>query len=82
MYYNVLQTFHDVLPCLTMFYDVYRVAQQSATIGIADRVATDCLRDRDNAARIGYNAAGIGDHVEETLTSGEYVSQFLISIWN
>ena len=44
MYHNVLHVFHDVLLCLTMFYDVLRVAQRSAT---ADR-----LRDHDNTAGI------------------------------
>ena len=31
MYHNVLQMFHDVLLCLTMLYDVYWVAQWSAS---------------------------------------------------
>ena len=30
-------------------------------IGIANRAATDCLRDRDNTAGIGNNSAQIGD---------------------
>ena len=50
MYHNVLHVFHDVLLCLTIFYDVQRVAQRSA--------ATDRLRDRDNAAGIGNNSPG------------------------
>ena len=57
MLYNVLHVFHDVLLCLTMFYDVYRVAQRSAP---ADR-----LRDRDNAAGIGDNSADVGDNSAE-----------------
>ena len=51
MYHNVLHVFHDVL-CLA----------SHATIGIADRAATDRLRDRDNAAGIGDdNSAEISD---------------------
>ena len=53
MYHNVLHVFRDVLLCLTMFYDVYQVAQRSA---VADR-----LRDRENSAGIGDNSAKIGD---------------------
>ena len=60
MYHNVLHVFHDVLLCLTMFYDVYRVAQWSAS-RINDRMAADHLRDHDNAAGIGDNSAEIGD---------------------
>ena len=57
MFYDVLYVFHDVLLCLRIVYDVQRVAQRSAT---ADR-----LRDRDNAAGIGYNSAGISDNSAE-----------------
>ena len=46
MYHNVLDAFLDVLLCLTMFYDVERVAQRSAL-------------DRDNAIGIGNNSAEI-----------------------
>ena len=74
MYHNVLRLFHDVLLCLTVFYDVQRVAQRSASPHrrphgrIGDRAAADRLRNRDNAAgigdnsaEIGHDAAGIGD---------------------
>ena len=57
MYHNVLHLFHDVLICLTISYDVWRVAQRSA--------AADRLRDRDNAAGIVDNSAGIGDNSAE-----------------
>ena len=60
MYHNVLHVFHVVLLCLTMFYDVQRVAQRSAS-HIGGRVAADRLMDRDNAAGIGDNSIEIGD---------------------
>ena len=71
MYHNVLHVFHDVLLCLTMFYDVQRIAQPAASPhqrqSIASGIATmpqgslQRLRDRYNDAVIGINSAEIGD---------------------
>ena len=60
MYHNVLHLFHDVLLCLTMVYDVWRVAQRSPSLH--RRAAADRLRDRDNAIGIGDNSAEIGNN--------------------
>ena len=57
MYHNVLQAFHDVLLCLTMFYELHN--DQHRRNG--DHAATDHLRDRDNSTGIGDNSAEIGD---------------------
>ena len=44
MFYNVLHVFHDVLLCLTIFYDVLRVTQRSTSapvqLSIASGIAT------------------------------------------
>ena len=57
MYHNVLQVFHDVLLCLTMFSESCNDRHRR----IVDRVAVDRLRDHDNAAGIGDNSAEIGN---------------------
>ena len=60
MYHNVLEVFHDVLLCLTMFYDVERVEQRSASATTRPPIASG-NRDHDNAAGIGDNAAENSD---------------------
>ena len=57
MYHNVLQVFHDVLLCLTMFSEPRNDRQRR----IGDRSAANRLRHRDNAAGIGNNFTEIGD---------------------
>ena len=44
-----------------MFNKVLQCLVNRATIGIGDRAAADGLWERDHAAQIGDNAAGIGD---------------------
>ena len=41
-----------------MFNNILQCLVRRATIGIGDRAAADRLRDRDNLAGIGDNAAG------------------------
>ena len=41
MYHNVLHVLHDVLVCLTMFYDVWRVVQRSASPHRRPPIASD-----------------------------------------
>ena len=48
-----------------MFNNILRCLVCRATIGIADRAATDPLMDRNNAATIGDNTAGISDNSAE-----------------
>ena len=48
-----------------MFNNVLQCLVSHATIGIATLATTNHLRDRDNAAGIGYNATGIGDNPAE-----------------
>ena len=45
-----------------MFNNVLRCLVSSATVGFAASATADCLRDRDNAARIGDNATRIGNN--------------------
>ena len=59
MYHNVLQVFHDVLLCLTMFSESRNDRHQA----IDNRAAANCLRDRDNSAGISNNSAEIGDDI-------------------
>ena len=54
MYHNILQVFHDVLLCLTMFY----VCRQRSASPQGSRQRH---RDHDNSAEIGDNSAEIGD---------------------
>ena len=60
MDHNVLHVFHDVLLCLTMFYDDGE-SRNYRHYRIGDRAAANRLRDRDNAALIGDNSAEISD---------------------
>ena len=58
MYHNVLQVFHDVLLCLSMFSE----SSNDRHRRIGERAAADSLRDRDNSAGIGDNSAGISNN--------------------
>ena len=48
-----------------MFNNVLQCLVSHIAIGIGNRTAADCLRDRDNAAGIGDNSAEIGDDAAE-----------------
>ena len=73
MFHNVLSVFDDVLLvvhdlsqcfksvswCFTMFNNILGCLVSLATIGIYASAAADRVRDRNNAARIGNDTAGI-----------------------
>ena len=79
MFHNVLQVFHGVSLCFTMFYDVLWVSKWSASASIGIGASNRHISDHvptiiaitpqhagigDNAAEIGKNAAGIGNITE------------------
>ena len=61
MYQNVLQVFHYVQQCFTLFSE----SRNDWNCRIGDRAAADRLRDHDNVAGIGNNSAEIGDNAAE-----------------
>ena len=56
MYHNVLQGFHDVLLCFSVFSE----SRNDRNRRISERAAADRIRDRDKVAGIGDNSAEIG----------------------